>query len=429
MQPVTRRQFLQSSALGAIAVSQVPAVLEGAEPDRRLRLGLIGCGWYGMEDTKAAIKAGGVEITGICDVDSDHLNQNAEAVEKLQGKRPATFKQYQDLVDRPDLDAMIIATPPHWHALQLLACLKRGLDVYCEKPLSYDIRESQAMVAAVKGSKSLVQVGFQRRQNAAFKAVHQHIQDGNAGRIVCAEANIHYTAGTKDPTPQSPPSSLDWDLWCGPAPLIPYSPQVGHMNWRLEKTTGHGHLVDWGIHLIDASRVILGEGMPNSVSAAGGLYYLKDRITTPDVLTAHFEFGTCPLTWRHRIWGAEEYNPAVSNGIFLYGEKQTVFVTDDRWEVIPRGSSKDRQVHESKTDAGLLHMTEFLKAVRERQPPGCLIEDACRSTASVKLAMIALETGSKVQWDAQREEIIQNPAALDLLQRAYRKPWKHPVQA
>jgi Oxidoreductase family, C-terminal alpha/beta domain len=197
MQPVTRRQFLQSSALGAIAVSQVPGVLEGAEPDRRLRLGLLGCGRYGMEDTKAALKAGGVEITGICDVDSDHLNQNAETVEKLQGN----------------------------------------------------------------------------------------------------------------------------------------------------------------------------------------------------------------------------------------GEKQTVFVTDDCWEVIPRGNSKDRQVHESNTDAGLLHMTEFLNAVRERQPPGCLIEDACRSTASVKLAMIACETGSKVQWDAQREEIIQNPAALDLLQRAYRKPWKHPVQA
>ena len=108
------------------------------------------------------------------------------------------------------------------------------------------------------------------------------------------------------------------------------------MNWRLEKTTGHGHLVDWGIHLIDAARVILGEGTPRTVSAAGGLYYLKDKITTPDVLTAHFEFASCPLTWRHRIWGAEEYAPEIANGIFFYGEKETIFVTDDRWEVIPQ---------------------------------------------------------------------------------------------
>jgi predicted dehydrogenase len=201
------------------------------------------------------------------------------------------------------------------------------------------------------------------------------------------------------------------------------------MNWRLEKTTGHGHLVDWGIHLIDASRVILGEGMPKAVSAAGGLYYLKDRITTPDVLTAHFEFNSCPLTWRHRIWGAEEYAPEVSNGIFFYGEKETIFVTDDRWEVLPKGNAKEKQVNHVNADAGKLHMAEFLNAVRTRQPPGCLIEDAHRSTASVKLAMIAYETGCRIIWDAQQEQIPHNPAAAKLLQREYRKPWRHPLLA
>ena len=211
-----------------------------------------------------------LRFVSLCDVDSEHLSQSADALEKLQGKRPKTFKLYEDLLKTTDLDALIIATPPHWHALQLLAAFDRGLDVYCEKPLSYDVREGRAMVEAVKKSKRLVQVGFQRRQSAAFQAVRQHIQAGNSGRIVCAEANIHYTAGTKDPTPQAPPPSLDWELWCGPAPLIPYSPQVGHMNWRLEKTTGHGHLVDWGIHLIDAARVILGEAMPRQSRRPAG---------------------------------------------------------------------------------------------------------------------------------------------------------------
>lgn len=426
MQSLTRRQFLQGSALGAIALTGMPALTHGAEPDKPLRMGLIGCGWYGMEDAKAALKAGGVEFTGICDVDSDHLAQSADALEKLQGKRPRTFKLYEDLLKLDELDTMIIATPPHWHALVLLAVLNRGLDVYCEKPLSYDIREGRAMINAVKASKRIVQIGFQRRQNAAFQAVRQHIQNGNAGRIVCVDANIHYTAGTKDPTPQPPPPSLDWDLWCGPAPLIPYSPQVGHMNWRLEKTTGHGHLVDWGIHLVDGARTILGTGAPRQVSAAGGLYELKGRITTPDVLAAHFEFADCPLTWRHRIWGAEEYNPALSNGIFFYGEKQTVFVTDDHWETIPRGKGKERQVHDSKTDAGLLHMAEFLRGVRTREQPGCQIEDAYQSTAAVKLAMIAFDTGTKVSWDAATESIANNPPASELLLRTYRKPWKHP---
>ncbi len=426
MNTCTRRHFLQTTALGTVALSQFPSVLRGAESDRKIKLGLLGCGWYGMVDLKDALRAGGVDVVALCDVDSDHLNASAAEVEKLQGNRPKTFKHYEDLLALPGLEALIIATPPHWHALHLIAALKRGLDVYCEKPLSYDIREGRAMVDAVKKSGRIVQIGFQRRQNAAFQAVKKHLQTGEAGRIVCCEANIHYNAGPKDATPQPPPASLDWDLWCGPAPKIPYSPQVGHMNWRLEKTTGHGHLVDWGIHLVDATRVILGEGMPKSVSAVGGLYELKGKITTPDVLTAHFEFDRCPLDWRHRIWGAEEYTPEVANGIFFYGEKQTIFVTDDRWELIPRGNRKDRQVHEAKSEPGLLHVTEFLNAVRERKQPSCLVEDAFASTASVQLAMIAYETGSKVDWDAGHERILSNPAASKLLKREYRKPYKHP---
>ena len=429
MNAISRRHFLQATAVGTLAFAEVPAVIRGAEPDKKLRMGLIGCGWYGMVDARAALDAGGVEFVAICDVDSEHLEKGAADLEKAQGKRPQTFKQYADMLKVPELEAVIIATPPHWHALQLIAALERGLDVYEEKPLSYDVREARAMVDAVKKSGRIVQVGFQRRQSAAIQAVRQRIQAGDAGRIVCAEATINYTAGTKDPTPQSPPASLDWDLWCGPGPRIPYSPQVGHVNWRLEKTSGHGHLVDWGIHLIDASRVILGEGMPKAVTAAGGLYYLNGRITTPDVLTAHFEFANCPLTWRHRIWGAEEYNPDVSNGIFFYGEKETIFVTDERWEAIPRGKSKEKQVHEAKANAGLLHMKEFLNAVRTRQQPGCQIEDAYASTTAVKLAMISYDTGCKITWDSPQEQIVNNEAAAKLLKREYRPPWKHPYSA
>jgi len=428
MNSISRRRFLGTTAAATIALSQAPVVLNAAGSDPKLKLGLIGCGWYGMVDLKAALKAGGVEVVALCDVDSEHLSQSAADVEKLQGKRPKTFKLYQDLLQTPGLEAVIIATPPHWHALQFLAAVERGLDVYCEKPLSYDIREGRAMVDAAKRSDRIIQIGFQRRQCPTFQAVHQHIRDGDAGKIVCAEATINYTAGTKDPTPQAPPPSLDWDLWCGPAPKIPYSPQVGHMNWRLEKAIGQGHLVDWGIHLVDAARIILDEDAPQAVSAPGGLYGLKGKITTPDVLTAHFDFATCPLTWHHRIWGAEEYSPEISNGIFFYGEKETIFVTDDRWVVVPRGKGKDHQVHEAKADAGLLHMTDFLNAVRARKQPGCLVGDAYLSTAAVKLAMIAYDTGAKITWDAQNETIPGNPAAAKLLKRDYRPPWQHPYR-
>ncbi|MBI5388089.1 MAG: Gfo/Idh/MocA family oxidoreductase [Verrucomicrobia bacterium] len=427
MEQINRRTFIGAAAAGTVALGGVLNQADAAsDTAQKLKLGLIGCGWYGMVDAKAALKVGGVEIVALCDVDGDHLAKNADEIEKLQGSRPKTFKLYDDLLKTPGLEAVIIASPPQWHALQFIAACEKGLDIYCEKPLAYDLREGRAMVEAAKKSGRIVQIGFQRRQAAAIRQARSYIQEGNPGRVVCVEAQIHYTAGTKDATPQAPPPSLDWDLWCGPAPKIPYSPQVGHMNWRLEKTTGHGHLVDWGIHLIDATRWILGESTPRTVSASGGIYQLKDKITTPDVLTAHFEFEKCPVTWRHRIWGAEEYAPEVSNGLFFYGEKETVFVTDDKWIVIPRGKGKERKVNEAKSDAGKAHMADFLDAVRTRQQPSCLIEDAFQSTATVKLAMIAYDTGAKITWDGKAEQIVGHDAAAKLLKREYRAPWQHP---
>jgi len=425
MAMATRRTFLGATA--AAATTALTHKIYGAADKRTLQLGVIGVGWYGMVDAKAALKAGGAEIAAICDVDSEHLTQSADELEKLQGKRPRTFKLYQELLDAPGLDAVIIGTPPHWHALQLIAALNKGLDVYCEKPLAYDVREGQAMVDAVQKSGKIVQVGFQRRQSKAFQQVRKYIESGEAGKIVQVDVQIHYTAGTKDPAPQAPPPSLDWDLWCGPGPKIPYSPQVGHKNWRLEKTSGHGHLVDWGIHLIDACRMVLNLDTPRQITACGGLYYLKDKITTPDTLTVQFDFEQLPVVWRHRLWGATEYDADTTNGIFFYGEKATIFATDNSWTVLPRGKNAQRQQNKVEGDLGLSHMTEFLEAVRTRQQPGATVAEAHRSTTTVKLGMIAYETASTVRWDAAKQQIVDNAPAAALLKRNYRGPWKHPA--
>jgi predicted dehydrogenase len=428
MNMISRRTFLHGSALATAAVSVLPSRGLAAPADEKLKLGLIGCGWYGMVDVEAAFRVGGVEVVALCDVDSAHLEDSAAKVEKLQGRRPKTFKQYEELLQTDGLQAVIIATPPHWHALQLIAALDRGLDVYCEKPLAYDVREGQAMVAAAEKAGRIVQVGFQRRQSPAIRQVRDYIQQGKPGRIIQVEAQINYRAEMRDATPQDPPATLDWDAWCGPAPKLPYSPNIGHFAWRLEKEYGHGHLVDWGIHLIDATRWILGETSPRSVEAVGGLYHFKDKITTPDVLTAHFEFETCPVTWRHRMYGAAEYTPETSNGIFFYGENETVFVTDDRWVVIPKGRGNERKVTEARADMGAAHMAPFLTAVRTREAAEPLVTpaDAHRSTSAVQLAMLAYETGGKVAWNDETAQIEGNAAAAGLLKREYRAPWKHP---
>lgn len=427
MDRMNRREFIGTAAAAPLVIDGVlrPS-LAGNENQPKLKLGLIGCGWYGMVDVRAAFKIGGVEVVALCDVDEQHLADGATEVEKLQGSRPKTFKHYADLLQTPGLDGVIIATPPHWHALPFIAAVAKNLNIYCEKPLAYDIREGRAMIDATAGKDIIVQIGFQRRQSPAVRQVRDFIREGNLGKIIQVDAQIHYAAGMRDTTPQDPPASLDWDLWCGPAPKLPYSPQVGHFAWRLEKTTGQGHLVDWGIHLIDATRYILGETTPRTVQASGGIYYFKDKITTPDVLNVQFDFNTCPVFWKHRIWGAQEYTPEVANGIFFYGENGTIFVTDDRWVVIPKDKDKQRTEQKAGGDLGVAHMGEFLNAVRTHNQPGCTIEDGYRSTVTVKLAMIAYDVGAKIVWDEKSEQIVNNPAGADLLKRAYRQPWKHP---
>lgn len=418
---LNRRAFLGTAAAAAASV-RVQA------QGRKIRLGLIGCGWWGMVDLRAALEAGGAEAVALCDVDTGHLTKAATDMETLQGSAPRTFRDYRELVRMPGLDAVIIATPPHWHALQLIDALDQGLDAYCEKPLSYDVREGQAMVAKARQSGKIVQVGFQRRQSDAVRQAADFIAGGGAGRIIQVDANIHYTAEARDATVQDPPVALDWDQWCGPAPLLPYRPSIGHFAWRLEAAYGNGHLVDWGIHWIDAVRTILGLGLPRFVQASGGLYRLGHEITTPDTLTAHFEFDRCPLVWRHRLWGSAEYNPEVSNGMSFFGEQATVFVADNQWEVIPTAKDGRRVRHEAPPDRSFIlrHMADFLDAVRNRRQPSCPVQDAFQSTAAVQLAMISYRTGTRVTWDAARGTVDANPAAEALLQREYRPPWQRP---
>ncbi len=423
-----RRTFLGASAAVAGAVASGAVAFKAGtsaaqQSERKLRMGVIGVGGYGMADAYAALKVGGAEIVAVCDVDSEHLDKAAAGLEKAQGAKPKTFKSYQDLLASESLDAVIIATPPQWHALQLIDALEAGKDVYCEKPVSYDVREGEAMVAAVEKSDRIVQVGFQRRQSVAMRQAAEFVNAGHVGELIQVDAQIHYRAGLKSPDVQDPPASLDWPLWCGPGPLIPYSPQVGHQSWRLEKTSGHGHLVDWGIHLIDATRTLLDLDMPTQITAAGGLYAYDGRITTPDTLSVHFEFDQVPVHWRHRLWGATEYNDDVNNGIFFFCTEGTVFATDRKWVVV-QGNKKEE--HEAGADMGALHMADFLDAVQKRRQPACIMRDAFKSTATVQLAMIAYETNSTVNWDPDKLEIIDNKPAAALLQRQYRAPWQHP---
>jgi predicted dehydrogenase len=424
-----RRDFLIYGSLGSTAL-YASIHIPGFSQEKKIKAGLIGCGWYGMVITKAALKAGGVEVIAICDVDSEHLKQSAEDLEKLQGNKPSTYKLYIDLLDHKDLEAVFIATPPHWHALQFVAACEKGLDIYCEKPLAYDVMEGLAMVEAAQKAGNIVQVGFQRRQSAAFRKVKELINEGVAGNIYQINAQIHYNPILQDTTKQSPPESLDWEAWCGPAPKLPYSPSIGHLAWRLEKEYGNGHLVDWGIHHIDIIRHIMDFDMPHTLNAKGGLNVLKDKITTPDTLIAQMEFESAPLTWQHRLWGPGGLNTQYNNGIFFYGEKATLFTSDSKIVIMPAGKDQEQEVIDiTGKDMAVTHMSDFIDAVKNKDKDliTCPVEDAFRSTATVQLAMISYYSNSEINWDLENNMITKNVQAAKLLARQYRDKYRRPV--
>lgn len=426
-----RRNFIKNASIGSAALVSAFSIPAFSQ-DRKLKIGLIGAGWYGMVIATAALKVGGVEVIAVCDVDTEHLNSSADELAKLQGTRPKTYKYYQELLDIKGLEAVFIGTPPHWHALQFIAACAKGLDIYCEKPLAYDIKEGLAMVNAAQKAGNVVQIGFQRRQSDAFKKAKELIADGTIGNVHQISAQIHYVPGPQDTKIQPPPASLDWEEWCGPAPKLDYRPNIGHKAWRLEKEYGNGHLVDWGIHHIDIIRRIMGESMPSEFYTQGGILELKNQITTPDTLTANMAFNKAPVVWQHRLWGTGDPNKEFNNGIFFHGDKATLFAEDSK--VVLFHAGKDGKREELLIPTEMMqekHVANFLNAVKNKNKSliDCSPEDAFQSTATVQLAMISYYTGSLVKWDMTKKEIIDNKLASAMLKRDYRGKYKHPYHS
>ena len=285
------------------------------------------------------------------------------------------------------------------------------------------------MVRVAEAAGNIVQIGFQRRQSAAFQKAKGLVNDGTTGKIHHIVTQIHYIPCNEDTTIQEPPATLDWDTWCGPAPKLPYRPSIGHKAWRLEKEYGNGHLVDWGIHHIDIIRTIMDFDLPARYHTTGSLEVHKGRMTTPDTLNAVMNFEGSPVLWQHRLWGTGDFNPQFNNGIFFYGEKATLFASDDRLILMPVGRNSEQQVMDIPTpDAQDRHVANFVEAVKAKNKNilSCRVDDAWKSTTAVQLAMASYYTDSEVVWDAAAQNIKDNPAASVLMARNYRQGYKRP---
>ena len=441
---INRRDFLRNSSM-LLALSALHPYLSNANTRR---VALIGTGWYGKSDLFRLMQVAPADIVGLCDVDKHQLEHAADMVnERAPGnKRPQLYADYRNLLNEQKPDIVLIGTPDHWHALQTIAALKAGAHVYVQKPISTDVLEGEAMLAAARKYNKVVQVGTQRRSTPhLIDAKKNIVEAGLLGKISHVEIFCYYhMRNSSTPALQPVPDFLDYDMWTGPAPMRPYDGLPHRGWWRAFMEYGNGIMGDMCIHMFDAVRWMLNLGWPKRISSTGGIYLPNPgKSNIADTQTALFEYDGLNCLWEHRTWGTPA-DPEYPWGFKIYGDKGTLSGSVFKYDFIPSGPGEkihkdvllekdkypadttepDIEIHTAPATRG--HMIDFLQAIDTGGKPVADIEQGHISTASCIIANMAMQLGRPLAYDPVKKIIVNDPEATKLLQRPYRQPWVHP---
>jgi len=389
---INRRKFIHSAGT-AMAVSAMGTNgLKLFFQDNARKVGLIGTGWYGKSDLFRLIQVANVEVVSLCDVDQQLLDAAGEMVSQRQksGKVPNLYSDYREMLSAGDLDIVLIGTPDHWHALQAIEAMKAGIDVYVQKPISVDVIEGEAMVAAARKYDRVVQVGTQRKSTPHLVEAKKKIVDtGLLGKVSHVEMCCYYhMRANGNPTVEPVPDFFDYEMWTGPAPMRPYDGLPHIRWWRAFMEYGNGIMGDMCVHMLDTVRWMLGLGWPKQISSQGGIYVQKDgKSNIADTQTAVFEYDELNCVWEHRSWGTPA-DPDYPWAFNLYGDKGTLkgsvmqydFIPlDDNVEKMHQDVLYEREKYPEDVDeprielhaapATRSHMMDFLKAIDEKSKP------------------------------------------------------------
>lgn len=446
---INRRHFLKgataSLALSAIAAHGMDIINQG----KTLRVALIGAGWYGKSDLFRLIQVAPVEVIALCDVDKNILAAAATLVSKRQksGKTPRLYNDYRKMLSENKLDVVLIGTPDHWHALQTIDAVKAGAHVYVQKPISVDVMEGEAMVAAARKYNRVVQVGTQRKSTPhLIEAKKNIVEAGLLGNIRHVEMCCYlHMRNSSNPPVEPVPDFLDYEMWTGPAPLRPYDGLPHIRWWRAFMEYGNGITGDMCVHMLDTVRWMLKLGWPKRITSTGGIYVQKEaKSNIADTQTAIFEYDNLNCVWQHRTWGTPP-NPDYPWSFTLYGDKGTLVASTMRYDFTPvdKAGAKihkdvvyekekypedltEERIELNAAPATRLHMLDFLAAIEKGSKPVADIEEGHISTASCILANLSMQTGRPIVYDPKKRQIVDDPIANALLQRPYRQPWVHP---
>jgi len=437
-------------ALG-LNLAGAPAIRSVRGANEKIRVGFIGIGNRGTQLLTRFMKQDDVEVAALCDVYEPFLMRDYSKVDQglkdaLGNKIPkmtenlgdnvTRYKDFRQMLDRKDIDAVVIATPDHWHAVQAIMAMQAGKDVYVEKPLSVTIHEGRKMVEAAKRYNRVVQVGLHRRSSKAYAQIAEHVRTGSIGKVTVGRAYrvSNMAPGGIGRLPDSaPPKGLDWDMWLGPRPKRAYKDNLVLYKFRWWEFYS-SQMANWGVHYCDAMRWAITEQAPISISAHGGRFAVDDDRTIPDTMQVTFEMPSGALI----VFGQYEADggPALVDGeVELRGTRGNLYCGAEgaAYKIVP---SKGGQFNEDapkiepltaeKIDGDLTvqHIRNFCDCVKSRRKTNCDMETGHRSTSFALLANISLATKSRIDWDPKDERIVNNKPANKLLHYKYRKPWK-----
>ncbi len=445
---INRRRFLKGATASLALTSFGVQGMDLINPVEPLKVGLIGTGWYGKSDLFRLIQVVPVEVVALCDVDKNMLNAAAKLVSQRQksGKTPKLYGDYRKMLSDNKLDIVLIGTPDHWHALQMIDSVKAGAHVYVQKPISVDVMEGEAMVAAARKYNKVVQVGTQRKSTPHLIDAKKNIVDaGLLGKISHVEMCCYFPMRNNgNPPLEAVPDFFDYEMWTGPAPLRPYDGLPHIRWWRTFMEYGNGITGDMCVHMFDTVRWMLKLGWPKSITSTGGIYVQKEgKSNISDTQTAIFKYDELDCVWQHRSWGTAP-NPEYPWSFTLYGEKGTLIASTMKCDFIPVGNGEkihkdvvyekekypedvtEERIELNAAPATRLHMLNFLEAIENKSRPVADIEEGHISTACCILANLSMKTGRPLVYDPKTRQIVGDPEASKLLQRPYRQPWLHP---
>ena len=431
----TRRMFLKEMAAATLATAASSRRVLGAND--RVRVGFIGIGLIGTRHLLDFQAQPDCEVAGISELSDERMDFGVATA----GNSPARFPDFRRMLERSDIDAVVVSTPDHWHALLTVLACQAGKDVYVEKPTSVAIAEGRAMVQAARKYHRIVQVGTQQRSQPHFQQAAGIVKSGALGDVTLVRCwNAANANGIGNPPDGAPPDGLDWDLWLGPAKKVPFNPNRfgvvpdawSHFRWFWDYAGGM--MTDWGVHLIDIVQMAMDVDAPLEVSTIGSKFHLTDNRETPDTIVATYRYPDFVMTYENRVCNGMPINGR-AYGIEFLGTQATLFVDRERYELRPEPKPGTRVqdivpveptvVAATAPDAHPSHQRNFIDCVKSRQAPICDIEIGYRSSSTAILGNMAMRSGQTIVWDGKAERVTNdNAKAQALVARAYRAPWK-----